>query len=71
VHVDPRYFRPTEVDTLLGDPAKARAKFGWRPEVSFAELIHEMVANDLHDAAREAVCERNGFTVPASCEEHL
>jgi GDPmannose 4,6-dehydratase len=71
VKVDPRYFRPTEVETLLGDPTKAREKLGWRPEISFAELIHEMVANDLHDATREAICKRNGFAVPASCEEHL
>ncbi|MGA2400182.1 MAG: GDP-mannose 4,6-dehydratase, partial [Syntrophobacteraceae bacterium] len=61
VEVDPRYFRPTEVETLLGDPAKAREKLGWRPEVAFAELAHEMVANDLHEATREAICQHSGF----------
>jgi GDPmannose 4,6-dehydratase len=71
VHVDPRYFRPTEVEILLGDPTKARNKLGWRSEVSFADLVYEMVEHDLHDAAREAVCVRNGFAQPASCEEHL
>lgn len=71
VYVDPRYFRPTEVETLIGDPTKAREKLGWCPEVSFAELIHEMVANDVHEAAREAVCQRNGFPVQRSFEEHL
>ena len=71
VRVDPRYFRPTEVETLLGDPTKAREKLGWRAEISFAELVHEMVANDLHEATREDICRRNGFALPASCEEHL
>ena len=71
VNVDPGYFRPTEVETLLGDPTKAREKLGWRPEVSFSELIREMVANDLNEAARDAICLRNGFETPASCEEHL
>jgi GDPmannose 4,6-dehydratase len=71
VNVDPNYFRPTEVETLLGDPTKAREKLDWRPEVSFPELIREMVANDLDEAARDAICERNGFEVPASCEAHL
>jgi GDPmannose 4,6-dehydratase len=71
VRIDPRYFRPTEVETLLGDSTKAREEFGWRAEISFAELVHEMVANDLHEATREAICRRNGFAVPASCEEHI
>jgi GDPmannose 4,6-dehydratase len=71
VFVDPRYFRPTEVETLLGDPTKAREKLGWRPEVSFDELVEEMVVSDLDEAAREAVCKRNGFFTPASCEAGL
>ena len=71
VFVDPRYFRPTEVETLLGDPTKAREKLGWRAEVSFDELVREMVTHDIMEAARDAVCTRNGFNTPASCEAHL
>ncbi len=61
VKVDPRYFRPTEVDTLLGDATKARTKLGWRPEVSFESLVKEMVAADLEIARRDAVIAREGF----------
>ena len=61
VKVDPRYFRPTEVETLLGDPAKARAKLGWSPELSFQDLVREMVASDLEIARRDAVIAREGF----------
>lgn len=68
VSVDPRYFRPTEVDTLLGDASKAERKLGWKPEISFEDMISEMVLRDLTDAAREAICHRNGFPIPASCE---
>jgi GDPmannose 4,6-dehydratase len=71
VFVDPRYFRPTEVETLLGDSSKAREKLGWRPEVSLDELIGEMTAHDLDEAALEAVCKRNGFAAPASWEANL
>ncbi len=71
VFVDPRYFRPTEVETLLGDATKAREKLGWRPEVGFDELVGEMIVSDLDEAARDAVCRRNGFTTPASCEANL
>jgi len=71
VRIDPRYFRPTEVETLLGDATKAREKLGWSPEISFADLIHEMVEHDLHEAAREAICLHRGFGLPESCEEHL
>lgn len=53
VRVDPRYFRPAEVETLLGDPAKAKQKLGWVPEISFAELVEEMAASDLQAARRE------------------
>jgi GDPmannose 4,6-dehydratase len=66
--VDPRYFRPTEVETLLGDPSKAKKDLGWVPEITFKEMIREMVANDIKEAAREAVCRRNGFDIPASFE---
>jgi len=61
VKVDPRYFRPTEVDTLLGDPTKARTKLGWKPEVSFPQLVKEMVARDLEEARRHALMAREGF----------
>jgi GDPmannose 4,6-dehydratase len=71
IHVDPAYFRPTEVETLLGDPGKALEKLGWRPQFTFNQLIEEMVANDLKEAAREYICQRNGFPLQASCEEHM
>jgi GDPmannose 4,6-dehydratase len=61
VRVDPRYFRPTEVDALLGDATKARTKLGWRPEISFASLVTEMVQEDLQLARRDAVVAREGF----------
>lgn len=71
VSVDPAYFRPTEVDTLLGDSSKAREKLGWSPRISLGELIEEMVTRDLHDAIREHICRRNGFPLQASCEAHM
>ena len=61
VRVDPRYHRPTEVDTLLGDPSKARTRLGWKPEHSFQQLIAEMVAEDLQLARRDATIAREGF----------
>jgi GDPmannose 4,6-dehydratase len=61
VKVDPRYFRPTEVETLLGDPSKAKAILGWRLEHSFEDLVREMVASDLEIARRDAVIAREGF----------
>lgn len=61
VRVDPRYFRPTEVDTLLGDATKARTKLGWQPEVSFSQLIDEMVAADVEAARRDALIAREGY----------
>jgi GDPmannose 4,6-dehydratase len=63
VRVDPRYFRPTEVDTLLGDPSKARGKLGWRPEIGFEALVREMVHEDRKLAERDALVAREGFTV--------
>ena len=62
VAVDPRYFRPTEVETLLGDPSKARAKLGWTPRVSFEELVSEMVREYLKTAERDELVKRHGFT---------
>ena len=61
VKVDARYFRPTEVETLLGDPTKAATKLGWKPEVSFDTLVQEMVDADLEDARRDALIAREGF----------
>ena len=63
VRVDPRYFRPTEVETLLGDPTKARQKLGWTAEVSFPELVAEMVEADLDLANRDALIAKEGFKV--------
>ena len=60
VAVDPRYFRPTEVDSLLGDPGKAKAKLGWVPKVKFAELVVEMVRADLRSAERDALVKSHG-----------
>ncbi len=61
VAVDPRYFRPTEVETLLGDASKARAKLGWAPKISFAELVAEMVREDLKAAERDELVKRHGY----------
>ncbi|WP_026608975.1 GDP-mannose 4,6-dehydratase [Methylocaldum szegediense] len=63
VAVDPRYFRPTEVDTLLGDPSKAREKLGWKPRISFENLVKEMVREDLKEAERDALCHKAGYRV--------
>ena len=61
VAVDPRYFRPTEVETLLGDSTKARERLGWQPEIGFAELVREMMREDLQQAERDVLCRREGF----------
>jgi GDPmannose 4,6-dehydratase len=61
VAVDPRYFRPTEVETLLGDPTKARERLGWTPEIGFTDLVREMMREDLKEAERDALCRREGF----------
>ncbi|MBK1631549.1 GDP-mannose 4,6-dehydratase [Thiohalocapsa halophila] len=63
VSVDPRYFRPTEVETLLGDATKAREKLGWSPQVSFQELVQDMMRSDLAEAQRDALCAREGYRV--------
>jgi GDPmannose 4,6-dehydratase len=62
VAVDPRYFRPTEVETLLGDATKAREKLGWVPKVSFEELVREMVQEDLKSAERDELVKRHGYS---------
>ena len=61
ISVDPRYFRPTEVDTLLGDPAKAKEKLGWQPKITFDELVREMVQEDLAAAERDELVKRHGY----------
>jgi GDPmannose 4,6-dehydratase len=61
VRVDSKYFRPTEVDSLLGDASKARSKLGWIPRTTFSELVREMVASDLEGAERDRLVERHGF----------
>ncbi|MFN2368237.1 MAG: GDP-mannose 4,6-dehydratase, partial [Desulfurivibrionaceae bacterium] len=63
VQVDPRYFRPTEVDTLLGDPSKAREKLGWTTKITFPELVAEMVREDLKAAERDELVKRKGYAV--------
>jgi len=61
VAVDPRYFRPTEVETLLGDPGKAKARLGWTPKISFDELVAEMVREDLKAAERDELVKKHGY----------
>ncbi len=68
VRIDPRYFRPAEVETLLGDPSKAKDKLGWTPTTTLEELVAEMVATDKDEAAKEALLRRKGFTVVGSME---
>lgn len=63
VHIDHRYFRPTEVDYLLGDPTKAKEKLGWKSETSFEKLVSMMVAEDLKNAQRDLLCKKNGFKI--------
>ena len=64
VAVDARYFRPAEVDTLMGDASKAKAKLGWAPKTTFAQLVTEMMAADLQSARRDAFVAQGGFGAP-------
>lgn len=61
VAVDPRYFRPTEVETLLGDATKAKERLGWTPKISFEALVQEMVREDLKSAERDELISRHGY----------
>ena len=61
VAVDPRYFRPSEVETLLGDATRARERLGWTPKISFAEMVAEMVREDLKAAERDELAKRHGY----------
>lgn len=68
VRVDPRYFRPAEVETLLGDPSNAKEKLGWTPEITVQEMCSEMVAEDLKVAKRHALLKEHGHDIPVSVE---
>jgi len=68
VQIDPRYYRPTEVETLLGDPTKAKEKLGWVPEITLDQMIVEMVANDLDQAKQHALLSKHGFRVEVGKE---
>ncbi|MEW5886676.1 MAG: GDP-mannose 4,6-dehydratase [Pseudomonadota bacterium] len=68
VRIDTHYFRPTEVESLLGDPSKAKAKLGWAPEITVQQMCSEMVAADLQEAKRHALLKTNGYPVKVSLE---
>jgi GDPmannose 4,6-dehydratase len=68
VKIDPRYFRPTEVETLLGDPSKANAKLGWTPEITVQQMCAEMVAADLEEAIKHALLKKHGYIQSVSIE---
>ncbi len=68
VKIDPRYFRPTEVETLLGDPSKAKQKLGWVPEITAQEMCAEMVVSDLAQAKQHALLKQHGYSVSVSVE---
>ena len=68
IRIDPRYFRPSEVETLLGDPSNAHKKLGWTPKTNLQDLVKEMVISDRENASKEAVLRREGFKVVGSVE---
>ena len=68
IRIDPRYFRPAEVDTLLGDPSKAKNILGWSPSTTLEELVAEMVEADLSDAKKESLLKKHGYQISASLE---
>ena len=68
MRVDPRYFRPNEVETLLGDPGKARIDLGWQPEITAQEMCAEMVAHDLRGAHRNMLLKEHGLDLPMPVE---
>ena len=68
IKIDPRYFRPTEVETLLGDPNKAKQKLGWVPEITLDQMIEEMAASDLAEAKKHALLKKHGYEVSVSVE---
>jgi GDPmannose 4,6-dehydratase len=68
VRIDPRYFRPTEVETLLGDPSKAKVKLGWTPQITVQQMCAEMVATDLENAKKYALLQKHGYQLNVSVE---
>jgi GDPmannose 4,6-dehydratase len=68
VKVDPRYFRPAEVETLLGDPSKAKEKLGWTPEITVEQMCSEMVENDLNKAKQHAILKEHGYNLAVTIE---
>ena len=68
IAVDPRYFRPTEVETLLGDPAKAKIELSWVPEITLQQMVEEMVAYDLDQAKRHALLQNHGYDLALTKE---
>jgi GDPmannose 4,6-dehydratase len=68
VAVDPKYFRPAEVETLLGDPSKAKEKLGWVPSITLEQMVEEMVAHDLDGAKRFSLLKKSGYDVALSKE---
>ena len=68
MRIDPRYFRPAEVETLLGDPSRARERLGWRPEIGARAMCAEMVAEDLKTARRHRLLKEHGLALPVSIE---
>ena len=68
VRIDPRYFRPAEVDTLLGDPTKAKEKLGWVPQITAQEMCAEMVVQDFKAAKRQALLNKHQMSLPLSLE---
>ena len=68
VRIDPRYYRPSEVETLLGDPTKAKQKLGWTPEITAQEMCAEMIDYDLQQAKQHALLKQHGYSVNVSVE---
>jgi GDPmannose 4,6-dehydratase len=69
VRIDPRYFRPAEVETLLGDPSRAHLRLGWQPTTTLEELVAEMIETDREEAKKEAYLRRKGFAVVGAAQE--
>ncbi len=68
IRIDPRYFRPTEVQTLLGDPTKAKDKLGWEPKISLEQMIKEMIDNDIKESKKDSLLNQKGYNVSTSIE---